>query len=430
MTADSHRKAPILSPQTAQSADADASPRGWLIVAALFLMLSIIITARNSMGLMMPFWKDDMGWSYKFVSTANAAMLITMAVIAPIVGSVIDRIGSRLIYATGMTVIGVVFILCSFMTEPWQLIALFSIVGGIAFAAMAPSLVSTTVAQHFTGRIGLATSIATSGSTGGQFALMPLLALLITMTSWRQSYLLLGIAVLVTAVIVFLLIGKETPRPRPAKGSPGTSTMLNTLKALSRMPTFWLLGSSFFICGFTTAGVIKVHLIPYAVSCGFPPVQSASAYGVLSLFSLIGMISYGWLSDRYHRPMLLASCYFVRALTFIMLMYITDNTPLLFAFAALFGIFDYATFPIVASLVATHIGRNVMGITMGLIFALHSLGGALGSFMGGWLFEMFARYDWVWMASVGLALLASFLSIMIRENREPQTLAPAQRAAA
>jgi MFS family permease len=165
------------------------------------------------------------------------------------------------------------------------------------------------------------------------------------------------------------------------------------------------------------------------VSCGFPPVQSATAYGVLSLFSLIGMISYGWLSDRYHRPMLLASCYFVRALTFIMLMYITDNTPLLFAFAALFGIFDYATFPIVASLVATHIGRNVMGITMGLIFALHSLGGALGSFMGGWLFEMFARYDWVWMASVGLALLASFLSIMIRENREPQTLAPAQRAA-
>lgn len=411
-----------MPPQPSQTADAPASPRGWLIVAALFLMLSIIITARNSMGLMMPFWKDDMGWSYKFVSTASAAMLIMMAIIAPIVGSVIDRIGSRMIYATGMTVIGVVFILCSFMTEPWQLIALFSVVGGAAFAAMAPSLVSTTVAQHFTGRIGLATSIATSGSTGGQFALMPLLAFLITVTSWRQSYLILGITVLVTAVVVFLLIGKEAPRPRPAKGSPGTSTMLSTLGALVRVRTFWLLGSSFFICGFTTAGVIKVHLIPYAVSCGFPPVQSATAYGVLSLFSLIGMICYGWLSDRYHRPMLLASCYFVRALTFIMLMYITDNTVLLFAFAALFGIFDYATFPIVASLVATHIGRNVMGITMGLIFALHSLGGALGSFMGGWLFEAFARYDWVWVVSVLLAFFAAFLSILIKENREPQKL--------
>ena len=128
--------------------------------------------------------------------------------------------------------------------------------------------------------------------------------------------------------------------------------------------------------------------------------------------------------------MLLASCYFVRALTFIMLIYIAGNTPLLFIFAALFGIFDYATFPIVASLVATHIGRNVMGITMGLIFALHSIGGALGSFMGGWLFEMFARYDWVWMGSVCLALLASFLSILIRENRAPQTLTSAKSPAA
>lgn len=430
MAAEFHRKAPVLPSQTPQGADTDASPRGWLIVAALFLMLSIIITARNSMGLMMPFWKDDLGWSYKFVATASAAMLITMAVIAPIIGSVIDRIGSRMIYATGMTVIGIVFILCSFMTAPWQLIALFSLIGGAAFAAMAPSLVSTTIAQHFTGRIGLATSIATSGSTGGQFALMPLLAFLITVTSWRQSYLILGIAVLVTAVAVFLLIGREAPRERPAKGTSGTSTIFSTLGALCRMPTFWLLGGGFFICGFTTAGVIKVHLIPYAVSCGFPPVQSATAYGVLSLFSLIGMISYGWLSDRYHRPMLLASCYFVRALTFIMLMYIAGNTPLLFAFAALFGIFDYATFPIVASLVATHIGRNVMGITMGLIFALHSIGGALGSFMGGWLFEMFARYDWVWTVSVFLALLAALLSILIRENREPQTLNTARPAAA
>ena len=393
-------------------------------------MLSIIITARNSMGLMMPFWKEDLGWSYKFVSTANAIMMITMAVVAPVVGSIIDRFGSRMIYAVGMSVIGIVFILCSWMTEPWHLVVLFSLIGGAAFASMAPSLVSTTVAQHFQERLGLATSIATSGSTGGQFALMPLLAVLVTATSWRLSFLLVGIAVLVTAVAVFLLIGKEAPRPRPARGSSGASSILATLRLLSHSATFWLLGGGFFVCGFTTAGVIKVHLIPYAVSCGFPPVQSATAYGVLSLFSLIGMIIYGWLSDRFHRPMLLASCYFVRALTFIMLMYVAGNTPLLYIFAVLFGIFDYATFPIVASMVATHLGRHIMGITMGLIFALHSLGGALGSFMGGWLFELFARYDWVWIVSVFLALFAGFLTMLIKENREPASRATATSATA
>lgn len=405
-----------------------ASPKGWFIVAALFLMLSIIITARNSLGLMMPFWKEDLGWSYKSVSTAGAVMLATMAFAAPVIGSIIDRIGSRMIYAIGMSAIGSVFLLCSLMTEPWHLIALFSITGGIAFAAMAPSLVSTTVAQTFHERIGLATSIATSGSTGGQFALMPLFAFIVTAWGWRYGMQLLGLAIFVVAVVVYLLIGKETPRRRPATGAGSVAGVGTTLRMLSRTGTFWLLALSFFICGFTTAGVIKVHLIPYAVSCGFPLVESATAYGVMSLFSLIGMIGYGWLSDRFHRPMLLASCYFVRALTFILLMHIAGDSTLLYAFAILFGIFDYATFPLVASIVASHIGRHIMGITMGLIFAGHSLGGALGSFLGGWLFDAFARYDWVWLISIGLALVAALLAILIRENRELP--APAVPAAA
>tara|TARA_B100000242_G_scaffold217667_1_gene159106 strand:+ start:114 stop:455 length:342 start_codon:yes stop_codon:yes gene_type:complete len=104
-----------------------------------------------------------------------------------------------------------------------------------------------------------------------------------------------------------------------------------------------------------------------------------------------------------------------------MLVYIAGNPTLLYIFAILFGIFDYATFPLVASIVATHIGRHIMGLTMGLIFALHALGGALGSFMGGYLYDLFARYDWVWFISIALAFMAAILSIMIRENRKPQS---------
>ena len=133
--------------------------------------------------------------------------------------------------------------------------------------------------------------------------------------------------------------------------------------------------------------------------------------------ALRARFGFGALSDRFHRPALLASIYFLRALTFIILMQIPGSSPLLFTFAVLFGLFDYATFPIVASLVASHIGRHVMGISMGLIFGAHSLGGAAGSYLGGHLFELFARYDWVWIMSFGLALLAAFLTILIRENR-------------
>ncbi len=406
---------PPFDPSSAAIKD---SRKGWVVVGTLFLMLGVVITGRSSIGLMMPFWKDDLGWNYGFVSTAGAIMMTVMAAIAPAAGLVLDRFGSRVLYAVGMGFIGTAFVLCSFMTERWQLIALFSIMAGIGFSVVSPSLVSSTVARYFDSRLGLATSIASSGATGGQLALMPLLGLVVVAVGWRTSFVAIGVTILATAIIVPILIGKEPRAPSSAGGAKGWS-LAPTFAQLRGDKTFWLLTSGFFICGFTTTGVIKIHLIPYAVSCGFPPLQGAFAYGVMCAFSLAGMIIYGHLSDRMHRPALLTSIYFMRALTFILLMYIADSPAILFTFAILFGIFDYATFPIVASLVATHIGRHIMGITMGLIFAAHSLGGALGSFMGGYLFELSARYDGVWMTSLGLALLAAVLTILIKENRPP-----------
>ena len=395
-----------------------ASRKGWVIVGALFLMLGIVITARNSIGLLMPYLKEDPGWSYGLVSTAGAVMLTTMAVVAPVAGMMLDRHGPRAIYAMGMALAALALGLAAVMSEPWQLVLFFGIVGGIGFAVISPSLVSTTVAAHFDRRLGLATGIATSGSTAGQLALMPLLAVLVATFGWRSSLWIAAAAVALAAVAVNLLIaGRDGDAVRPGPRHAPRRGFRAVLRELAQHRTFWLLAGGFAICGFTTAGVVKIHLIPYAVTCGFPPLEGAAAYGVLSAFSLLGMIGFGHLSDRFHRPALLASIYFMRGLTFLILMQIAGSSTLLFAFAVLFGTFDYATFPIVAGLVASHIGRHIMGFTMGLIFAAHSLGAAAGSFLGGQLFELFARYDWVWIVSLALALLAALLTVPIRENR-------------
>ena len=397
------------------------------MVGGLFLMLGIAITARNSIGLLMPFWRADLGWSYGFVSSAGAVMLVTMALAAPMAGMVIDRFGPRVVYCCGMSLAALAFVLCAaVMSAPWQLIVFYSILGGLGFSAIAPSLVSTTIAAFFDSRLALATSVATSGSTAGQIALMPGLAMLVTTTAWRPSMAMFAGVILATMAAVLWLIGPGLRPPRRVVAT-GSSSVAAVLRGLSKDRTLWLLIGGFAICGFTTAGVIKIHLIPYAIACGFPPVQSAAAYGVLSAFSLIGMIGYGYLADRFNRPLLLASIYFLRALTFILLMNIAGNTGLLFVFAVLFGLFDYATFPIVASIVASHIGRHIMGVTMGLIFSAHSLGGAAGSYLAGQLFELFARYDWVWIVSVGLALLAALFSLLIHETRgAPDASAPAR----
>lgn len=400
------------------TSEIDAACKGWIVVGVLFMMLGIVVAARNSIGLMMPFWSKEFGWTYGLVSSAGAMMMTVMALIAPGAGLLIDRFGARAIYSMGMGLIGVALIVCSFMTDEWELFAFYSVMGGVGFAIVSPSIVSSTVAHYFHTRLGLATSVATSGSTGGQLALMPLLGILVVGIGWRPSFVAVGIVILIAGVVVPLLIG-ERPRSDHAMRARDGWALGSTLSRLGHDRTFWLLTAGFFICGFTTAGVVKIHLIPYAVSCGFAPVESAFAYGVMSFFSMVGMITYGYLSDRLHRPYLLASIYFLRALTFILLMQITGSSTTLFLFAVLFGIFDYATFPIVASLVASHIGRRIMGVTMGLIFASHSLGAAAGTYMGGYLFDLFARYDWVWIVSICMAGMAALLTLFIVENRTP-----------
>ena len=128
------------------------------------------------------------------------------------------------------------------------------------------------------------------------------------------------------------------------------------------------------------------------------------------------MILAGWLTDRMNRPLLLAAIYFLRSLTFIVLIWAARDISLLFLFAVLFGLFDYSTVPVTASLAASHIGLRVMGLTMGLLAGGHALGAAAGAFLAGLLFDAYGQYFWVWIAAFALAMLAGMLSLAISEN--------------
>jgi predicted MFS family arabinose efflux permease len=141
------------------------------------------------------------------------------------------------------------------------------------------------------------------------------------------------------------------------------------------------------------------------------------------------MILSGYMTDRMHRPALLGGIYFLRALTFVMLFFITDNVTLLFAFAVLFGTLDFATVPPTAGLVASHLGIQTMGLTMGILFAGHSVGGAIGALLAGAIYDLSARYDWVWIIALALALVAAVLAWCVPEKRETASAMPAAAAA-
>lgn len=394
----------------------------WLVVGFGFLALALVFSARATLSLVMPVWTQELGWSRSFVSGTAATALLVMAAVAPFAGRFIDRHGVRPTLALGLALAGGGCVIVAATDSAPIFLLAFGGVAAIGFGVVATHVVSTALAHLFDRNRGLATGIATSGATAGQFLIVPLVAVLMATFSWRWSFLAIGLGCLALIPLLWRALagrdGAATAAPRAA-----ASPLRADLAAIVAKPAFHVLFWSFLLCGYTTAGVIETHFLPYAAFCGFGPVPSASAYGLLSAVNMAGMIAAGWLADRMNRVVLLGSIYMLRGLTFIVLMNVGADYEMLVAFAVLFGAVDYATVPVTASLVASHLGLRVMGLAMGLISAGHAVGAAAGAFMGGYLFDLSLRYDWVWGSSLALAAGAGAMVLLLRDRprREPDT---------
>lgn len=405
--------------------------RPWLMVGLSFLALALAYSTRAVFGLVMPLLEGELGWSRSFTSGIAATALMMTAVLAPLGGRLVDRQGARAVILLGMALLAAGCFFIAATSHPWAFLLAFGGVAAVGFGLVAVHVVSAAVEQEFDRNQGLATGIATSGASAGQLLLVPLLALLLASYSWRMAFVVLGI----TTLVMMFCVKRWFPAGRGKHLSSGDMSAVAPSFAqdtwmVLKMPTFQILFWSYFLCGYTTSGVIETHFLPYATFCGFGPIPSATAYGVLSALNLVGMILVGWLTDRVNRPLLLGGIYLIRGLAFILLVHVGADLEILFLFAVIFGLVDYSTSPVTASLVASHIGVRVMGLAFGLISAGHQVGGALGAYFGGILFDLYAHYDWVWWSSLWLAVIAGLLVFLLREKPRgemaPLVKAPAQ----
>ena len=392
---------------------------GWSIVVYGFVAVAISATARALLSLAMPLWEAEQGWSRSLISFAGALALVVMALTAPLAGNFIDRFGPRKLLTVGFVILGLGLLLTTVSIASWQLLLSFGVVSGIGFGVVAVSAFFAAIAPYFIEQRGFAMAAVDSGSTVGPLILVPVAALLITGFGWRMEFITMALACIAMAPLAWYLLPVTSGKRLDSAGS-SDKKLLGRVIELIRNPIFNLLFWGFFLCGFTSSGVIETHFLPYAQICGFNGVTAAGAYGFLSGINLVGILAAGWLSDRVNRPLLLAGIYVIRSLSFILLIQVGNDVPALYFFAALFGLFDYATAPVVASLVASHLGVRIMGLSMGLLGAGHSMGAAVGAFAGGVLFDSFSSYRGLWLMSVAMAVLAALISVFIPKGESLQ----------
>lgn len=401
-----------------------ASLVGWSIVAYGFLAVALSSTARALLSLAMPLWERELGWSRSLVSAAGALALLVMALTAPVAGNFIDRFGPRKLLAAGFATLGLGLLLTALSVAPWQLLMSFGLVSGVGFGVVAVSAFFAAIAPYFVAHRGFAMAVVDSGSTVGPLIFVPVAAWLLTGLGWRTEFLIMAFACVLMAPFAWRLLPLTSGKSQHDDGG-HEGQLRRRLLELARSPVFNLLFWGFLLCGFTSSGVIETHFLPYAAICGFNGVTAAGAYGLLSGINLLGILGAGWLADRINRPLLLAGIYAVRSLSFILLMQVGDDLSLLYLFSAIFGLFDYATAPVVASLVASHLGIRVMGLSMGLLGAGHALGAALGALSGGVVFDFFGSYRGLWLMSIVMAVLAALVSVFIPKSAVQKQFAAA-----
>lgn len=397
--------------------------RAWAVVAVGFGALAVSFTGRALLGLTMTSWEETFGWTRAFASSAGAIALAATAIASPLAGNLADRFGARPVLLAGLAGLACTGLVAYGATTRWEFLAALGVLGGIGYGFVAQHVIAAVVAAWFATRRGLATALAIAGSTAGQLLLIPVMAWLLANVAWNLPFAANAALALLLMPAVWLVTGRRTPVTLHA--AQARKSLGDRLRRLARSHTFRALFASFTLCGFTTTGVVETHLFPYAALCGYVPLESARAFSVLAAGNLAGMILTGWLVDRMHRPTLLAAIFVLRALSFVVLMGIAGNPPALFLFAAMFGLLNFSVFPVIAGIVASQLGVGIMGLALGVLFMGHSLGAATGMILAGVLFDLFARYVWVWIIALVLALLAGAIALTIRDGPRTPTLATA-----
>jgi predicted MFS family arabinose efflux permease len=197
------------------------------------------------------------------------------------------------------------------------------------------------------------------------------------------------------------------------------ATQHTPLAQAARTRDFWLLAASFFICGYTTNGLIGTHLLPHAIEHGFSDVAAAGALGLMGMMNIIGTLASGWLSDRYDNRFLLATYYGLRALAIAGLPFVTDMSGLLI-FAILYGLDWVATVPPTVNLIAMRFGKASLGTLYGWIFFAHMLGAGLAAYAGGVVRDTLGSYSPAFVSAALLGFMAVAFSLSITPLRRPR----------
>ena len=402
--------------------------RGWWVAGVTFLTLISAAAFRSTTSPMLMPLEMEFGWTRSLTSSALSLNLIFYGLTAPFAATLMARFGVRRVVAFALGLVAAGSGLTVWMTEPWQLFLYWGVFVGFGTGCLALVFASMVANRWFHKHRSLITGIFSAAYATGQLVFLPLIATLTDTVGWRSGALV--VAVFALAIVpIFWTIYREHPRDvntfpvgatehikQDAKPAISMRDNFRVLFQAARSMPFWILAGTFFVCGWTTNGLIGAHFIPAAHDHGMPVTTAAGLLAVVGIFNFIGTIASGWLTDRVNPVLLLVFYYGLRGLALFSAPFLLgpDVQPPLWFFVIFYGLDWIATVPPTVELCRRYFGLTNSPVVYGWVFASHMIGAAIAAAFAGLIRDVQGDYFIAWITAAVLCLVASAAVLLLK----------------
>ena len=392
------------------------------------LLVSAGLRAAPSV-LMLPV-QADFGWSRAGVAATAALGIFLYGLVGPFAAALMQTVGIRRTLLGGLTLMSVSTFASLWMTQPWQYLLTWGVFSGLGTGAVASVLGAAVVSRWFATRQGLVMGLLTASTATGALIFLPWMAHLSEGGGWRPVVIFVSAGCALTIPFVAVLFPErpadlgaprfgeaETAPPAPIRGG-SLNLAFSVLHRAVKVPIFWLLFGSFFVCGLTTNGLVGTHLIAYCGDHGIPPTAAAGLLSMMGLFDLIGTTASGWLTDRHDPKRLLFVYYGLRGLSLIVLPFMDFGPVALATFAVFYGLDWIATVPPTVRLAAQRFGADGP-IVFGWVIVGHQIGAAVAAAGAGLIRQQTGSYQPAFMAAGVMGVVAALAFLAFKDDRRP-----------
>jgi len=340
----------------------------------------------------------------------------------------------RRIVAAALLSIALASAATTVMTAPWQLWLLWGLVIGVGTGSMALVFGAIVANRWFHARRGLVMGIFSAANATGQLVFLPAIAWTAGHHGWRAAaYITVGLALVMATLVWFFLHDHPTARgllpygaaegyavdaPSHGAGESPVGAAFRVLRRASGTWAFWALLLTFWVCGWSTNGLIQTHFIPAAHDHGMPQTTAAWLLALVGIFDIAGTIASGWLTDRVDSRWLLAIYYGGRGLSLLAIdaVLAPGIEPGMWVFIVFYGLDWVATVPPTVALCRQHFGVADSGVVFGWVFASHMVGAGIGASVAGWLRTTTGSYSSAWILAAVLCFISVALALSIRRT--------------